>query len=789
MTDVRDDSTIDSDLDCDALERIGGRVGRIVERLRRELAAMGDSDLHRDWGEWIEQFEAIRRQAARKPEVSICMVGGTGCGKSTLINAILGVRLLPVGSAGACTSAVAEIVHEPGDRFVVDIEFVNLASWRSEMTQLFAEATPDDEAPQDMLDAPLPLDELARPARRKLLAIYGEEALGATDPSQLAEPPPIARCFAEGTRRLTETDPKLLAKDLKDYLDSHGPYWPIVKRIRIRGPFPALGEGIRLVDLPGLNDPNEAREAVTKAYLRECDFVWIVFAVSRVLTRDVFDFLQSDDFLRRILMDGRAQDLTFVATRIDDIDDTAVEDGAEEDEAWVRAIHDRNEKVRTVLDDQLADLARRLAESAGENPAKARELGGFLQQCPVFMTSSREFLRLVGLAKTKGEVFSEAAQTGIPDVRRHLRDRNRIDSLAVELGKRSDDLLLEMRESLRTRRLVLEAQIQDRGFRVKEVNEAVDSARSFLDGRLPEERTRFHGALERVSAVFEERLNSAQDRANREIADLIRNWRKYHWATLRATVRRGGRHVGSTGTHDFPADIAKPLLDSISFAWDQFFREVGTSLDEARRGLLDCAREHMNRLPFGFFRAPQPSSAVLAPWVYIPGNDRAPANAKSSELSPWEDVRETDRVLMQRLGAVKDEMDRRLTADRRGLHERVAKEIAQIMGPAFEAAAKEHGAGMKDRMIEILRVHALRVSDQMYLDARARLLEGLRELSAYLEDRFDELVDTTSKQASMKENAIRTTKDNTLDVGELRAMLVALAPHVRLLEELAPARP
>ncbi len=57
----------------------------------------------------------------------------------------------------------------------------------------------------------------------------------------------------------------MISKQIKKFLYLEERFWPIVKTVRIRGPFQALRSGAKLVDLPGINDPNEAREEITKA--------------------------------------------------------------------------------------------------------------------------------------------------------------------------------------------------------------------------------------------------------------------------------------------------------------------------------------------------------------------------------------------------------------------------------------------------------------------------------------------------------------------------------------------
>ena len=70
-----------------------------------------------------DELERLEDQKA--PKTVIAIVGATGEGKSSLINALLDHRnVLPTSGMRACTSVVVEVVENTGsDLFEADIEF------------------------------------------------------------------------------------------------------------------------------------------------------------------------------------------------------------------------------------------------------------------------------------------------------------------------------------------------------------------------------------------------------------------------------------------------------------------------------------------------------------------------------------------------------------------------------------------------------------------------------------------------------------------------------------------
>ncbi|KAK2738178.1 hypothetical protein FQN57_007153 [Myotisia sp. PD_48] len=64
---------------------------------------------------WSNRIAAVRKQGTTYPKVMIGVVGSTGAGKSSVINAIMEEEcLVPTSSMKACTAAITEISYADG---------------------------------------------------------------------------------------------------------------------------------------------------------------------------------------------------------------------------------------------------------------------------------------------------------------------------------------------------------------------------------------------------------------------------------------------------------------------------------------------------------------------------------------------------------------------------------------------------------------------------------------------------------------------------------------------------
>jgi ribosomal protein S18 len=745
-------------------ETVRDRVARVRTILGETISRKGTDRLKERWANtWSVELDNIEAQSVRRPEVAISLVGGTGAGKSTLVNAIVGVRLLPVSNMRACTAAISEVSYGESGSYEAGIDFISRESWQHEVDMLLQDIS-DETAVREASDHDAQGGDavrVSRAAKDKLKVVYGLDDETFTRPldfRQLKEPPGIAEAMDRGTISFADTDLEAFRKKVKLYLDSKEQYWPVVKTVRIRGPFDSLICGAKLVDLPGINDPNEAREQVTKDYLKTCRFVWIVFSTKRVLTKDVKNLMQTDDFARQVVMDGRQDALTLIGTHSDDIDIQAAKEefSLSEDACELEAVRARNDAAKKEVRGQLRDIAERLARNAGEDGRAVALIRSF-EQSKTFIVSARDYLHHVGAAKNKYTIIENLDDTQIPALRRHMESTCSAygtESQARAMHGQLLCLLNGVKSVLHQEQASLRRQTELTAKQRKEMSEAIDRLHNFLDRDLAEHERAFEQDLTGKHDLLQERMRRAIDRARNDLDQITDGWRHIHWATLRAIARRGGVYVsGASGRHDLAADIAKPVLNGITFAWTDFF---GDKLEHALE--VGCDRI--------FSLAERHRLSVVKNTTVI-GGEAVTLLHKDLEGA----MESMERVVRELMGQARSEMTGKMEDVRRTLYEQIPGHVRASMRPAFEAASAESGRGMKDRMVGILADRSRSVSGVMFDDADRSIMEGVRSLNDWLATKYREMTRTALRHFQLPVDNIAVEPPSGKDAEAMIAQL------------------
>ena len=300
-----------------------------------------------DAEQWIAQINSLKQQAVKTKTV-IGVVGNTGAGKSSVINAMLDEeRLVPTNCMRACTAVVTEISYNYHQQpYCAEIEFISAEDWAKELNVLF----------QDLLDGDGKVsrecaneDTDAGVAYAKIKAVYPQKTKEDISNSSIDGLLREVSHILGNKRDIKEHDSLIFYKKLQTYVDSkekstgkkdkdgrkekrEREFWPLIRVVRLYVKSPALATGAVIVDLPGVHDANAARAAVAEGYMKQCTGLWIVAPINRAVDDKAAKSLLGESFKRQLKMDGGFSAVTFICSKTDDISLTEAQDSLGLDE-------------------------------------------------------------------------------------------------------------------------------------------------------------------------------------------------------------------------------------------------------------------------------------------------------------------------------------------------------------------------------------------------------------------------------------------------------------------------
>ncbi|KAL8709618.1 MAG: hypothetical protein Q9220_005710 [cf. Caloplaca sp. 1 TL-2023] len=328
-----------------------------------------------DAQQWIKQIETVQKQAA-KTRTIIGVVGNTGAGKSSVINALLDEeRLVPTNCMRACTAVVTEISYNNDETpYRAQIEFIQASDWEKELTVLFSDLLDGNgnvsrECANEDTDAGV--------AYAKIKAVYPkktkEDLANSSIPSLLRE----VSSILGASREISESDSLIFYRKLQKFVDSQEKtlgnkdkttdnkprpkemeFWPLIKVVRLYVKAPALATGAVIVDLPGVHDSNAARAAVAQGYMKQTTGLWIVAPINRAVDDKAAKSLLGESFKRQLKLDGGFGSVTFICSKTDDISLTEAADslGLEDEMAPLWEKLDGLVKTQETLEKELEKI-------------------------------------------------------------------------------------------------------------------------------------------------------------------------------------------------------------------------------------------------------------------------------------------------------------------------------------------------------------------------------------------------------------------------------------------------
>jgi hypothetical protein len=524
---------------------------------------------------------------------------------------------------------------------------------------------------------------------------------------------------------------------LKKLVRGESSLWPLVKQVNVSGTYPCLAGGLELTDLPGLNDPNEARVEVTREFLRTSPFVWVVFPMVRGLTEDVHRILREEKLLRTLVLSGTYGALSLIGTKADDIDmDTASQFGLSEDCTIPELIEAYRKQTVDEARKQLEQMVRDLSGDS-ENTSTLLRMIQTARKVRVHATSANAYIKIKGIARRNRDYgIYEENDTGVPGVHQHLSEiiakagaQFNAQNALRRLAQLEDEIVFFFRARAQAptaerdhARIKLQGECEEFCGDIKLIQEKAN-------GQLGLYRKQF---LEKLDPLFKSSVEGV--RRSTEA------WRGIHWATLRAIVNRDGVYKSpSTGkSFDFNEDVAEPLLEQLPISWERYFTdELGQVSNDFQIRLTESTKSYCSKV------------RLIIELLF-----KKTDGAIEKQLAWFQDKVSTLATSTQNqiLTAVRD---RRMELSAGMPH--IAK---QRMQEAYDAAKEERGSGMKKRILALLEPKAVESAPPIYSTIRADLLEGLNDLEIVVIGMFRNL-------AQAAEDHARTVAHNAnIDVDE-----------------------
>jgi hypothetical protein len=703
----------------------------------------------------LEELRRIEKEASQPPVFSIRFLGDAQNGKSTLINVLLGRKVLPEGHVGACSATIVRCQYKNQKDITIEFRYASREAFKQDLDQKCQDAE------QVMVEeeSEARCRELVYGLLGRFLRLFAIEAESVPNTEEL-----ISRCRRQSENFkemefLGKVEKMVVGPDtekaIAQNLSARGQRAFIVDECLIEGPFEDWHPAMELVDMPGTNAFNPYDDQVNARLKQKVSGLAIVTKETQ-LHSTVMNWFKESSILPDIAgASERNQVRVFVLkTFVDQLN--LNED--DERSPWEQT-RDYCDEIGNHLKQQILSLVHQRYSA----PNEIEVLKEFVNQLPVHYLSPRVYRALyedglrnrvlsdplnhMALADGFRRFDQKPENTGIPTLKKdlHRQTENYIQSHfwnKIQLDYRKEMGLVA--RFFRGQRVGIEQQLANKGVFIRKVNQdlrgqllrCVGSHLKASEARIVNLKKRFQeefGALlDKVAAEF-----GAKTRKK------LQDWMELHWASLRCAGRKCGQHLTSRGYEiDFNASLADFCVEALNSSWISYRANL-------RKQLL-------NYLLIDF----------------IPSLEKIVFQAKGQDVNRIRLIESTYQDLVeqakQNLNLQIEKYDAE-TEQFDALRPSLALQIRAFLVPTYVLIADENGKGSSARMRKHLNEGVLRSSENIGRLVKETVRKNWDGLTAAIEKRLSQVFDEIQSDIETQAKELEALASHPSDDAEKKA--------------------
>ncbi len=591
----------------------------------------------------VEEIEADLQQ-----QLPVCFLGGSGVGKSTLINALVFGKdsYIPSGGVGTLTAQALTVCYGEQPSFEVHYHSVDKinrvvftleryyqvqlgyqegkdaevkpedlgldVSDEDETNQLISLANDDTDNKDKQIKQATLMIAGNQDANRELpylidalLLAYGRPARHGsqilTDDQERIKGIQKALQYGKNKRPLVcseGSEPnfrKLLHEHATGYLA------PLIRDLKVKWNIEMLKGGLTLVDLPGVGVAGDVKAEVTEKWIREHAKAIVLVVDTRGVRETEAELLRNSGFLNRLLYAAHDPSsdpvvLMVAVTHTDKIAEEEYLNNRTNASSKKRAdyLAEVCDKVRGSITNQVEEqLTNVWKATTGLSDAKAEVVKEIVAKLQVHPVSAPQYRRFLMDDEDAPPFIKTAKQSNIPQMLDALRQ-----VVQCRAADRQQKLEAEERRffnRLRARITVIKTQWEEETRAEAEAEEMRRVLQQFIETeKLRLDFSNRQGAFREylkstLPTQIKMLVSEASNNARKEVYAFLLALKNAPWNTLRAAVTRGGTFYGSRHIN-LPHDFALKFEEPIAEVWGK------TLLDEIRKRTKEYADDSVNHV-------------------------------------------------------------------------------------------------------------------------------------------------------------------------------------------------